>query len=114
MSTYLQMKIFCLLLFTCLLHLPSFAAVKGDPHHVIAFEGDLVFLRRTNASDNALVLGEKDQTLLACNNLVDRMKFDLGISAAAKLFATVYSTWELRFTGPFNWTGKGKVSSLER
>lgn len=106
------MKIFYLLLFTCLLHLPSFAAVKGNPHHIIAFEGDLVLLRRANASDNALVLGDEDQKLMACNNLVDRMKFDLGISAAIKLFATVYSTWELRFTGPFNWKGTDKVSSL--
>ena len=125
-----QMKIFFLFLFTCLIHLLSFAAVRGDPHHVIAFEGDLVLLRRANASHHALVMEQTTKTtsnpltpditsqvtyeknLMGSNTLVDKMRFDLGISAAAKLFATIYSTWEFRFTGPFNWKSTDKVSSL--
>ena len=124
------MKIFFLFLFTCLIPLPSFAAVKGNPHHVFAFEGDLVLLRRANSSHDALVVEQtikttsdplipnfettktEEKTLMGVNTLVDKMRFDLGISAAAKLFATIYSTWELRFTGPFNWKGTDKVSSL--
>lgn len=113
------MKIFFLLLFSSFMPLASFAAVKGDPHHVFALEGDVVLLRRANASHDDLVVDQlkpntqiERKSLMASNTLVDKMRYDLGVSAAAKLFATIYSTWELRFTGPFNWKGTDKVSSL--
>ena len=53
-----QMKIFFLLLFSSLIPLASFAAVKGDPHHVFALEGDVVLLRSANASHDDLVVDQ--------------------------------------------------------
>lgn len=110
--------------------LSLFAAVEGTYHHYFALEGDFVLLRRANSAHKSLVVAaggpispditpdphcakEPGKKMIGSNKLVNDMHFDPGLSVALKIFYGLRSTWEMRYTGLFNWMGKKKISCVQ-
>lgn len=98
-------------------------AVKGAYHNYFSVELDAVLLRRANSHNKHLVAAagaddalinlippecakEQGKALIESKDLIHDMHFNLGFSAALKIFQSIYSTWEGRYAGGFAWKGQ--------
>lgn len=86
---------------------------EGRHHHYFAVEGDYVLLRRANSHGKTLVVTPGGSAAITSGNLIHKMTFEPGFSAALKAFYGVHSTWELRYMGRFRWEGRKTVMSTQ-
>jgi len=102
----------------------GYSAVRGAYHQYFSLEGDYVVLRRANSSNKHLVSAasgpiftpiyatppqcrkEVGKPMLETKDLINDMHFNSGFSVAAKIYPSIYSTWEARYLGGFAWHGK--------
>ncbi|MCB1110844.1 MAG: hypothetical protein KDK64_07660 [Chlamydiia bacterium] len=102
----------------------AYGAVRGAYYMHFAIELDYVLMRRANSHNKHLVSAaggpqglpasaipiecrkERGKALIETKDLIHDMWFDSGFSVAAKIFPSIYSTWEARYVGGLAWTGK--------
>ncbi|MGE3715818.1 MAG: hypothetical protein AB7G16_04700 [Simkaniaceae bacterium] len=110
---------------------PLLGAVRGAYHNHFAIELDYVLLRRANSQNKHLVEAaggpinflpsaeppecakEVGKTLIASKDLIHDMQFTPGFSGAIKIFPSIWSTWEARYTGGVAWEGIKTRNCLE-
>ncbi len=96
--------------------------VAGSYDNYFALEADYVLLRRANSHNKHLVSAAgvftgtlgcdklEGKAFIETKDLIHDMGFNSGFSAAVKAFPSIWSTWELRYTGGFNWKGQKNKS----
>lgn len=108
-----------------------FGAVKGAYHNHFAAEIDYILIRRANSHNKHLVAAaggpvtvhpsfeppecakERGKAMIETKDLIHDMHFNSGISGAIKVFPSIWSTWEARYTGGLAWKGQKTRNCLE-
>ncbi|NGX51029.1 MAG: hypothetical protein K1060chlam2_00886 [Chlamydiae bacterium] len=113
------------------LYATCYGEVRGAYFTHFAVELDYLYLKRDNSHNRHLAVAaggpvnfpsstqpskcakEEGKSLIDTRELIRDMDYNSGVSGAIKIFPSIKSTWEARYTGGFTWRGEETVNCVE-